>query len=101
MVLSAAFIAAAGIAVYRPADTLSSIHAHDIRLMRATAMHGGASGSLFLETDPAWYAQRPASEPAFGVAPQQSPELEGSMIHGHVQAFYTCVACSQPEAFSQ
>jgi hypothetical protein len=87
MVLGAAFIVAIGAAVYRPADTLSSIDANDIRLMRATAMHGTASRSLFLETDPAWYAQRPASESAFGVVPQQSPEPEASMINGHVQAF--------------
>ena len=86
VVMGAILIVAVGMA-YRPAEALNSVDMKDIKLMSAEQTKGTRSKLLFIETDPAWYEQRTSKEAVPGISPQESKDVEASMVNGHIQAF--------------
>jgi hypothetical protein len=86
IVMWAALIAAIG-AVSPPKQELSSVDSKDIKLMSAKQMSGTPSRLLLLETDPARYALLFPSGAAPAISPQDSMDVEASMVNGNIQAF--------------
>ena len=86
IVMGALLIVAIGTA-YGPADELNSVDVADTRSMSATQMNGTPSGLLFTETDPSWSAEHSPGDSAPGIPPQESRDVEASMVNGHIQAF--------------
>jgi hypothetical protein len=75
------------VAVYRPSEALSAVDINDIKLMSTKQAKGTPSKLLYIETDPAWYGQRSSKEANPDISPQESKDVEASMVNGHIQAF--------------
>jgi hypothetical protein len=86
IVIGAALIAVVGMA-YPPAEGPNSLDTEAIKLMSARQLSGNPSRLIFLETDPAWYAKGSSAKAALGISPQESKDIEASMVNGHIQAF--------------
>ena len=86
-IVTGAVLIVAIVAVYRPSEALSAVDINDIKLMSATQTKGTPSKLLFIETDPAWYGQRSSKEANPGISPQETKDVEASMVNGHIQAF--------------
>lgn len=86
IVISAAMIVAIG-AAQRPLEAFSPVDIKDIQKMSAGHSNGSPSRLHFLDTDPAWYSEPAASETAVYLPPPESPDIEASMVSGHIQAF--------------
>jgi hypothetical protein len=59
----------------------------NILKMTTARANGVPSSSLFLETDPALYSKHSVGEAAIHVPPPANPDIEASMVNGHIPAF--------------
>jgi hypothetical protein len=81
IVISAAMIVAIGAAL-PSTEAHSAVDRKDIQKLRANHGKAAASRQVFLETDPAWYAQSAASETAI-YQPLESPDT----AIAHIETF--------------
>lgn len=86
IVMSAAMVVAIG-AVQPPGEAFSPVDMKEVQQASTTHFTGAPPRLLFVKTDPAWYSDLAASKTADYVPPTESPEIEASMVNGHIQAF--------------
>lgn len=87
VILDTTLVVAIG-AAQRPREARDALDINDIcRLMSARHIHGSASPMVFLETDPVRYARGSATQANSAALPQDSADIQASVINGHIQTF--------------